>query len=131
MRANIFVSAIVVGSGIFTLGLINEWALVTGMAMLVVGGAFSLALWSSPPIRPDEPRYGTPEAAAAWEHAHPKRSPLEAPLEGVGVVSVIVLGSGVFALGLINELGWVTGLAMMAVGGAFAVAFWLRPKAHA
>ena len=131
MRANLFVSAIVLGAGIFALGFIYDLAWITGLAMLAIGAAFSLALWSSPAIDPEEPRYGTPEATVAWARAHPKRTFVESPLEGVGVVSVIVAGGGIFALGFIYDLAWITGLAALAVGGAFAVAFWLRPKARA
>ncbi len=131
MRANLFLSVIVVVAGIFALGFIYDLAWITGLAMLAVGAAFALALWSSPAIDPEEPRYGTPEAAAAWARAHPKRTLVESPLEGVGVMSVIVVGAGIFALGFIYDVAWITGLAMLAVGGVFAVAFWLHPKARA
>ena len=43
----------------------------------------------------------------------------------------IVIGSVFLALGLIYDIGWLTGLSMLAVGAMFAVGFWIMPRSRA
>lgn len=127
-RTATYMLVILAGSALVAVGLTYDIGWLTGLAMLAVGLAFAAGFWVAPaPVDPDSPAYDGLAVVA------PTRGPLmpEAPMAGMGVLSAMVVGSVVVAAGLLYDIGWLTGLSMLAVGAMFAVGFWIMPKARA
>jgi len=107
------------------IGFTYDLPLLVGLSMLGVGATFAKAFWSaSAPVDPEQPIY---DRFAKPEGSNKKLIP-SGSTEGLGVVFLLLLFSGVLTWGFINEAGVLTVLSMFGVGIAFTLGLWKKNR---